>query len=403
MTMKVNPSPSEQGRAAACVTVQSGDAGRVVAPARRRMSRGLPIACLAGLFALLSLVGGCADDTGGARELLALDGRTMGTTWSVRVAAPPPGLREAALRADVEARLVRINALMSTWDPASELSRFNAAPIGEWFAVDAELVAVVEAARTLGELSEGAFDVTVGPLVNLWGFGPQAEVGRDAVPSEAALEAALRRVGFAGVETRRAPPALRRTADLEVDLSAIAKGYGVDAVASILEAHGVQRYLAEIGGELRARGHNARDVPWQVGIETPDAQQRGVAREAIGLDGAAVATSGDYRNFFTVDGVRYSHTIDPTTGRPVTHDVASVTVIHSSAMWADGWATALNVMGAERGLALAAEQDLAVLFILYEADDRPDEGEVGGDESRDGRFVERPSEPFQTYRARSAP
>ena len=140
------------------------------------------------------------------------------------------------------------------------------------------------------------------------------------------------------------------------------------SLAELIEAAGVERYLAEIGGELRARGENARGIPWQVGIEVPDANRRGVAREAVGLPTGAVATSGDYRNFFILDGVRYSHTIDPQTGRPVDHDVASVTVIHPSAMWADGWATALNVVGAERGLAIAEAEDLPVSFLLYRED-----------------------------------
>lgn len=361
-------------------------AGPPPAPRNTRRAPGSLRRWLPWVVLLASLVG-CGDGATESRSVLALDGQTMGTTWSLRVAAPPASLREAELRTAIEARLARINALMSTYDAQSELSRFNAAPVGTWFEVDAELLAVVDAARELGELTDGAFDMTVGPLVNLWGFGPQSEVDTDALPSEAALEAARSRVDFAAVELRREPPALRRTRDVEVDLSAIAKGYGVDAMAEVLETRGAEAWLVEIGGELRARGHNARNVPWQVGIETPDPGRRGSAQQAIGLDDAAVATSGDYRNFFTVDDVRYSHTIDPVTGRPVTHDVASVTVIHPSAMWADGWATALNVLGAERGLELAAEQDLAVLFILYAPDG----------------FIEQPSPEFETIRARSAP
>ena len=320
---------------------------------------------LAGLLALLL---GCAEAPPPEDPLIGLDGRTMGTTWSVRIAAPPEGFDAEALQAAIEARLVDVNALMSTYDSNSQLSRFNEAPPDVWFEVHPDLLEVVATAEALSAGTDGAFDATVGPLVNLWGFGPGEVVDRSAVPADTDIAAAMARTGFERLDVRADPPALRKAGRLYVDLSAIAKGYGVDVMAELIEAAGASRYLAEIGGELRARGDNARGVPWQVGIEVPDANRRGVAREAIGLPAGAVATSGDYRNFFTVDGVRYSHTIDPETGRPVTHDVASVTVIHPSAMWADGWATALNVVGAERGLAIAEAEDLPVSFLLYRDD-----------------------------------
>lgn len=317
---------------------------------------------------LLCLFTACSDERQPEVPQLALEGRTMGTSWSVRVAAPPAGLEAEALERALTERLERVNALMSTYDPESQLSRFNAAPPDVWFDVDPELLEVVSAALELSEATDGAFDVTVGPLVNLWGFGPGAEVSRGEVPSDADVAAALARTGFERLELRSEPPALRKSGRLVVDLSAIAKGYGVDVLAALLEEAGAERWLVEIGGELRARGANARGVPWQVGIEVPDTARRGLAREAIGLESGAVATSGDYRNFFTVGGVRYSHTIDPASGRPVTHDVASVTVVHPSAMWADGWATALNVLGAERGLPIAEDRDLPVSFIRYGED-----------------------------------
>ena len=317
------------------------------------------------LFALLL---GCADAPPPEPPLVGLDGRTMGTSWSVRIAAAPDGFDAQALKMSIEERLAAVNALMSTYDPGSQLSQFNQAPPDVWYPVDPELLEVVATAAALSERTDGAFDATVGPLVNLWGFGPGEIVDRSAVPADVEVSAAMARTGFARLEMRTDPPALRKDGRLYVDLSAIAKGYGVDVMADLIEAAGVDRYLAEIGGELRARGRNARGVPWQVGIEVPDANRRGVAREAVGLPTGAVATSGDYRNFFMVDGVRYSHTIDPQTGRPVAHDVASVTVIHPSAMWADGWATALNVAGAERGLAIAEAEDLPVSFLLYRDD-----------------------------------
>ena len=357
-----------------------GRADRPAAGSDRHARRRRAAACT---LALLLFLTACAEPAPAPEVQLALDGRTMGTGWSLRIVAPPEDLEPEALEAAVTERLARVNALMSTYDPASQLSRFNAAPPDVWFEVDAELLEVVAAARELSEATDGAFDVTVGPLVNLWGFGPGDVVPRAEVPTDAEIAAALGRSGFERLELRREPPALRKAGRLYVDLSAIAKGYGVDVIAGLLEDAGVERFLVEIGGELRARGTNARGIPWQVGIEVPDGTRRGIARQAIGLETGAVATSGDYRNFFTVDGVRYSHTIDPATGRPVGHDVASVTVVHESAMWADGWATALNVLGAERGLPIAEARDLPVSFVLY--------GDDGLDETA--------SAPFADYRS----
>ncbi len=300
-------------------------------------------------------------------ELLALDGRTMGTYWSVRVAAPPPELDVDVLRADIEAALIEVNAQMSNYDPESEISRFNRSPLGEWFEVSAELTEVMTAALEVSERSGGAFDVTVGPLVNLWGFGWR-QVERDQVPSEVDIEAARAQVDWRQIEVRQDPPALRRNADVSVDLGGIAKGHGADVMAAVIEAHGAIRYLADIGGDLRGRGHNARGVPWQIGVEVPAVGRRGGVQAVIAVDDVAVTTSGDYRNFFIYDGKRYSHTIDPNTGWPILQHVASVTVLHPSAMWSDGWSTALNVMGPEAGLALADELSLPVLFILYRED-----------------------------------
>lgn len=300
-------------------------------------------------------------------ELLALDGRTMGTYWSVRIAAPPPDLDPEALRAELEAALVEVNAQMSNYDPESEISRFNRAPVGEWFEVSAELAGVMAAALEVSAQSGGAFDVTVHPLVNLWGFGAR-RVEQDRVPAEADIEAALALVGFTQLEVRAQPPALRRHGEVAVDVSGIAKGHGVDVLTAVIEAHGGSRYLADIGGDLRGRGHNARGVPWQVGVEVPAAGRRGGVQAVIAVEDMAVTTSGDYRNHFMHEGKRYSHTIDPTTGWPIEQHVASVTVLHPSAMWSDGYSTALNVMGPEAGMALARELSLPVLFILYTDD-----------------------------------
>lgn len=315
------------------------------------------------LPAMLLALAGCAPPDA-QEEVLALDGRTMGTYWSVRIAAPPTDLDAEDLRADLDAALVEVNAQMSNYDPESEISRFNRAPVGEWFEVSPELVEVMAAALDVSALSGGAFDVTVGPLVDLWGFGSR-QVERDQVPTEAAIAAALAQVDWRQIEVREAPPALRRNADVGADLAGIAKGHGVDVMASVIEAHGATRYLADIGGDMLGRGLNGRGLPWQIAVEVPSPSQRGGVQTIIGIDDIAVTTSGDYRNFFNHDGKRYSHTIDPVTGWPIEQHVASVTVLHPSAMWSDGWSTALNVMGPAAGLALAREISLPVLFILY--------------------------------------
>jgi thiamine biosynthesis lipoprotein len=226
----------------------------------------------------------------------------------------------------------------------------------------------VDAAARLSRESAGAFDVTVGPLVNLWGFGPQAGAApaHPAVPGDEALARARQRVGFDKLEVRLDPPALRKEAELYVDLSAIAKGHGVDRVAGRLVSAGCSDLLVDVGGEVRAIGRNPGGRVWRVGVETPDPAQLGGVERVLVLDHVAAATSGDYRNYVEVDGQRYSHTIDPRTGRPVSHGLASVTVLHASAMWADGYATALDVLGPEAGFELAERLGLPALFLVRE-------------------------------------
>ncbi|HXH02847.1 MAG TPA: FAD:protein FMN transferase [Candidatus Competibacteraceae bacterium] len=299
-------------------------------------------------------------------ELTELHGRTMGTSYSVKYLAGAAAPAAAALQEEIERLLAAINKTMSTYDPDSELSRFNRAPADDWVAVSVELYTVVAAARRISELSDGAFDITVGPLVNLWGFGPQPP--RDRVPPAAAIAAARERVGYRMLALRNQPPALRKTRpDLYVDLSAIAKGYAVDRVAELLERHAIRDYLVEIGGELRASGRNAQASPWRVAVEKPLAGARSV-ETVIAVERGSIATSGDYRNFFEVDGQRYSHEIDPHSGWPIAHRLASVTVVADNCMEADAWATALLVLGPQNGPALAERLGLAALFISGEAD-----------------------------------
>lgn len=281
----------------------------------------------------------------------------MGTTYSVKAMVTDVDASE--LQAAIDAELVAVNDSLSTYQADSELSRFNQAPAGEWVPMGPAFAAMVTLAGELYALTQGAFDVTIGPLVNLWGFGPMAEP--ETVPDEATIAAALAKVGFDKLEVEAG--ALRRQEGQYVDFSAIAKGYGVDRVAAVLAAFGVTDYLVEIGGELYGRGSNLQGQPWRIAIELPESMVRRPYR-VVSLRDQGMATSGDYRNYYERDGIRYSHTIDPTTGYPIRHKLASVTVLAETTALADGWATAINVMGAERGLALAEQQGLAVFVIL---------------------------------------
>ena len=326
----------------------------------------MTIACLIGA--------GCEPGS----DYVVLEGATMGTYY--RITARCPGAEETDLSATVEETLAEVNGQMSTYLPESELSRFNRAPVDEWQPVSAELLSVVAAALDITALSNGAFDVTVGPLINLWGFGPDGSISHR--PSPEAVSEALERVGSRYLLIDRGRNALLRKRALYVDLSAIAKGYGVDRVVARLSGQACTDQLVDIGGEVGSRGVNPEGRPWRVGIEVPDPDTFGAIQRIVPISGLSVATSGDYRNFLDLDdGRRVSHTVDPHTGQPVSHDLASVTVLHESAMWADGFATALNVLGPDAGFALAEREGLAAIFLIRRADG----------------FEERYTAPMRTY------
>lgn len=294
----------------------------------------------------------------------------MGTVYNVRLTRLPGGFELAEVAALVDAELLQVNAAMSTYDPQSELSRFNTQASTEWFRVSRSLASIVAEAQRIAELSEGAFDITAGPLVDLWGFGP--ERGRQAPPAESELKAARAQVGHHLLLVRTDPPALKKQqGDLRADLSAIAKGHGVDRVALRLEDLGIRNYLVEIGGEVRALGRRADGKPWQIGVERPGGQGQAV-RQILPLTGGALATSGDYRNFFSNAGRRYSHIIDPRNGQPIAHALAAVTVFAPDCASADAWATALSVLGPEAGLALAEQLQLAAMFVLRDGENFTD-------------------------------
>lgn len=305
----------------------------------------------------------------------ALHGQSMGTTWSVRCVGPQ-GLRLDAIERAVDAALAEVVAQMSHWEPGSELSRFNAAPAGHVQMLPPAFATVMEAALHVAAASGGAYDPGAGELVALWGFGPAGlrplhdEPGF-APPTRAACAAARR--DWRALQWDAATRRLTQPGGLRLDLSAIAKGHAVDRVAAVLAGCGLANHLVEIGGELRGAGLKPEGQPWWVDLEPP-APDCGLAPTRIALHGLAVATSGDYRNHFAdAGGQRRPHTLDPRTGRPIEHGIASVSVVHESAMWADAWSTALTVLGPEAGLALAAAQGLAAQIVWRAADGRFEE------------------------------
>ncbi len=311
---------------------------------------------------------------------LQMSGRTMGTTYNVKYRPTPNTLTVKDLQIEVDTLLAEINHTMSTYDQESELSRFNRLRTTDWVPASSSLRAVLKTALEIGAQSEGAFDITVGPLVNLWGFGP--EVHSDRIPLDRDIAAARARSGLDKITLSETQPAIRKhRPDVFLDLSGIAKGYGVDRVAELMTARGIEHYMVEIGGEIRVRGLKERDTPWRIAIEKPLSGERSV-HTMLALSDIALATSGNYRNFFEIAGRRYSHTIDPTTGWPVDHHLVSVTVLAETSMRADAWATAFQVLGPERGMAIAERINLPVLFVI----------------EREGQFEERVCCAFQRYR-----
>ncbi len=294
------------------------------------------------------------------------EGPTEGTTFHIKASSLPAKLDNAKLQQQIRNLLDKIDGQMSTYKPDSELSRFNQSLSTDWQPISPELFTVIQEAQRISDLSHGAFDITVGGLVNLWGFGP--EPMRFTAPSSAQIAERLAKVGYQRVSLQAKPLAIKKNLpSLQVDLSAIAKGYAVDQVALLLEQQGIQDYMVEIGGEVHVKGHNAAGENWQIAVEKPTPNKIMVQR-VLSLTNIGMATSGDYRNFFEENGVRFSHTIDPRTGRPITHKLASISVLHPSTMTADALATALDVLGPDEGFKLAEQQKIPAFFIIKAAE-----------------------------------
>lgn len=316
------------------------------------------------MFALVCFPTGCGNPS--RQSMPSFHGETMGTTYNIVVADLPDDHPVEDIRTGIDEVLLTVNQQMSNWIDDSEISRFNQSESTDWFDVSPETAFVISESIRISQETGGAFDVTVAPLIDLWGFGPP---GRDVEPPNDQQLADLAEViGSDKLSTRENLPAIKKDdPGVSVNLSAIAKGYGVDAVADYLETQGIENYLVEIGGEIRVAGKKLDGTLWRVGIERPESGQRSLQTK-VELTDLAMATSGDYRNFIEQDGRRYSHTIDPRTLKPVTHALASVSVLAETCLEADALATSLMVMGPETGYNWAEQRGLPILMLIHEAD-----------------------------------
>lgn len=294
----------------------------------------------------------CSATTAGARVIHTLSGKTMGTFYHVKI-VEKKNLDLQSLKKKIDLQLNLVNQSMSVYDPKSEISRFNTADNEKTIPISHDFMKVMQTAARLYKLTEGAWDGTVKPLVDLWGFGTKAPIS--ILPGEKTIRNILEGTGFHNIEIQK-NGLKKKTSIITLDLGSIAKGYGVDAVTNLLDASGYTDFIVEIGGEIMTRGEKHPDTPWTVGISRPEKKFTTSLNQAIyralPLKNKAMATSGDYRNFTTINGTEYSHIIDPVTGWPVTNGVVSATVISDTCTFADGLATALMVMDPEKGIKL---------------------------------------------------
>lgn len=302
---------------------------------------------------------GCSETS----EDLVFGGRTMGTTYQVKL-VPGDNTIAGDLAERIDSRLQAMDDRFTTYKDSSELMVLNRATLYQPHVISADMRAVLSIAKKVYALTDGALDPTVEPLVNLWGFGP--EYTGDVIPDPADISRLLSSVGFDHLMLDNKSGTATRNTDIQLDLSAVAKGYAVDVIADMLSSEGLSNYLVEVGGELRASGHKQNGELWRIAIEKPT-DELGVVHKAIVLENTAVATSGDYRNYFVKDGKRYSHTIDPRTGYPIDHGLVSVTVIAETTAMADALATAMMVMGSESALTLAEQHKIPIYLLVKEA------------------------------------
>lgn len=311
-------------------------------------------ACCLGILLLLASCGQRSP----AWHLEGMQGTAL---WHVTLTNPPATLTKAELLAGLNQTFAQTNQWLATWDETSVLAQFNRYQGTDWFAVAPELAQLVDLTLQLSQQSNGVYDVTVGPLIKLWGFN--SHDGTTAVPEQAAIDAARAKVGYQKLQVRLEPPALRKSqVDVLVNLSSVADGFAADQAGRYLESLGVKDYMVEMAGEVRTRGLSPRGDAWRIAIEKPVEEGR-VIQQGVNLQEAGLATSGDYRNFFVAGGKRYSHTVNPATGAPVTHNLASVSVVAADATLADAYATLLMALGERQGKIFADTHGINAYFI----------------------------------------
>ncbi|UXY12490.1 FAD:protein FMN transferase ApbE [Kosakonia sp. ML.JS2a] len=319
----------------------------------------------AGMMAALLLLAGC--DNGEQAKPTVLEGKTMGTWW--RVSVVDINTQQAqALQQKIQAQLDGDDHLLSTWKNDSALMRFNHATSTAPWPVSAAMADIVTTSLRVGEKTDGAMDITVGPLVNLWGFGPDKQPVK--TPEQAQIDAAKARTGLAHlmVINRAGEQFLQKDLpDLFVDLSTVGEGYAADHLARLMEQEGIARYLVSVGGALASRGMNAQGQPWRVAIQKPTDREN-AAQAVVDINGHGISTSGSYRNYYELDGKRISHIIDPRSGRPIQHALVSVTVIAPTALEADAWDTGLMVLGTEQAKEVVKREGLAVFMIIKQGE-----------------------------------
>ncbi len=287
--------------------------------------------------------------------------------WSVKIDALPKDLSTPKLQQELQQTLDNANAVLSTYQPDTELMRFNAAPIGVWQTTSPMLFGAVTTAISVSQKTQGVYDVTVAPLVNLWGFGAQAVPNK--IPSVEAIQAAQAKVGWQHIGIDNTQQKIQRQTDIELNLSSLGEGVGVDALEKVLAKHGVSSYMISVAGTLRTRGQKLDGTAWRIAIEKPDGSGLPERVLNLGANVTAISTSGAYRNYHEIDGIRYSHTIDPRTGKPIAHKTVSVTVVlpKQSSQLADAWATALNAIGAEEGYTVAVNNHIPAYYLVKTA------------------------------------
>lgn len=311
------------------------------------------------LLPLLLVVSSCDFIS---QKPLEITGSALGTSYSVKIIDPPDGVSDDSLKENIKQVISRVDDIMSVHKEKSEISQFNHSGSSNWFGISEELFGVIEEAMRISHLSQGSFDITMAPIIELWGFGVNYKL--QGVPSKKQIKELLQISGFTNLKLDANTSSIKKTIpEMSLNLSAIAKGYAVDAVSGYLNSLEIKAYLVEIGGEVRTKGLKKDDKPWLIAVERPEINKRSIYK-IIKLSNKSMATSGDYRNFFQIEGKRYSHTISPSTGYPVDNNIASVSVIHQSCMSADALATALMSMGFQKGFSFAEREKIAVLWIL---------------------------------------